>query len=267
MKGDVTMKNNSMKKVPKEAIQAIDMIKELLDSILVGIYLYGSYVVGGLHINSDVDILVVTNHGLSEKIRSDLTKRLMLISGKIGNVNSIRPLEVTIINKNDILPWNYPPKYEFMYGEWLREQFEKGEIPRPTYDADLTILLAQARENSITLFGVNAVDVLEPVPIKDIQRAIKESLPVLIEDINGDERNVILTLARMWFTASTSEFRSKDQSAVWAIPQLPEYHAALLDLARKAYLGESVDKWKDKETEVSSFVIYLKNSIESSLNI
>ncbi|AUN19283.1 hypothetical protein B2H91_15255 [Clostridium botulinum] len=267
MKGDNNLKRNSMKKIPKEAIQAIEVIEELLDSILIGIYLYGSAVMGGLRINSDIDILVLTNQSLPEKIRRDLTNGLMLISGKIGNTNAIRPLEVTVINKNDILPWHYPPKYEFMYGEWLREQFEKGEIPRSTYDPDLAILLAQARENSITLFGVNAAEVLEPVPIKDIQRAIKESLPGLIEDIKGDERNVILTLARMWFTASTNEIRSKDQSAEWAIPQLPEYHAALLDLARKAYLGERVDKWEGMETGVASFVNYMKKSIDSCLNI
>lgn len=36
-----------------------------------------------------------------------------------------------------------------MYGEWLREQFDKGAIPEPTYDPDLAILLSQLRENSI----------------------------------------------------------------------------------------------------------------------
>ncbi|HCJ56505.1 MAG TPA: adenylyltransferase, partial [Clostridiaceae bacterium] len=114
----------SNKKIPKEAIQALKIIEELLDSILVGVYLYGSAVMEGLRINSDVDILVVTNQSLSEKTRRDLTNGLMLISGKIGNTNAMRPLEVTVINKNDILPWDFPPKYEFMYGEWLREQFE-----------------------------------------------------------------------------------------------------------------------------------------------
>lgn len=92
MKGDNNLKRNSIKKIPKEAIQAIETIEELLDSILVGVYLYGSAVMGGLRINSDVDILVVTNHGLSEKTRRDLTNSLMLLSGKIGNINAIRPL-------------------------------------------------------------------------------------------------------------------------------------------------------------------------------
>lgn len=113
------------KEIPKEAIQASKIIEELLDSILVGIYLYGSAVMGGLRINSDVDILVVINRSLSERTRRDLTDRLMLISGKIGNTKDMRPLEVTVINQKDIIPWHFPPRYEFMYGEWLRESLKR----------------------------------------------------------------------------------------------------------------------------------------------
>ena len=255
------------KEIPKEAIQALETIEKLLGNMLIGVYLYGSAVMGGLRINSDVDILVVINRSLSERTRRDLTESLMLISGKIGNINAIRPLEVTIINQKDIVPWHFPPKYEFMYGEWLREQFEKGEIPKPTYDPDLTILLAQARENSINLSGPKATEVFEPVPITDIRRAIKESLPVLIANIKGDERNVILTLARMWLTASTGEISSKDLAAQWFIPRLPEEHAVLLNSARKAYLGEYIDKWEGMESEVAELVNYLKKSIESCLDI
>jgi len=161
----------------------------------------------------------------------------------------------------------FPPKYEFMYGEWLREQFEKGEIPESTYDPDLAILLAQLRKNSINLLGPKATEVIEPVPMTDIRKAIKESLPGLIASINGDERNVILTLARMWLTASTGEIRSKDLAAEWAIPQLPDEHATLLNKAREAYLGECVDKWEGMESEVAELVNHMKKSIESSLNI
>ena len=57
----------SNKKIPKEAIQALKTIAELLDNMLIGVYLYGSAVMGGLRMNSDVDILVITNQSLSEK--------------------------------------------------------------------------------------------------------------------------------------------------------------------------------------------------------
>ena len=154
-----------------------------------------------------------------------------------------------------------------MYGEWLRAQFEKGEIPGATVDPDLALLLAQAERNSITLFGAGVEETLEPIPWIDIQRAMRDSLPGLIASVQGDERNVILTLARMWYTASTSEFSSKYGAADWAIPQLPEEHGALLDQARKAYLGESVDCWEGKQKELASLVDHLKRSIEPLLCI
>ena len=256
-----------VKEIPKEAIQVLTIIKELLEDQIVGVYLYGSAVSGGLRPNSDVDILVLTNCGLSVATRSKLSKQLMRISGRPGESRGIRPLEVTVVNQNDVVPWHFPPRFEFMYGEWLRAQFEKGEIPGATVDPDLALLLAQAERNSITLFGAGVEEALEPIPWIDIQRAMRDSLPGLIASVQGDERNVILTLARMWYTASTSEFSSKDGAADWAIPQLPEEHAALLDQARKAYLGEFVDNWEGKEKELASLVEHLEASIEPLLII
>jgi len=251
--------------VPKEAIQAVNLIKELLKGQLVGVYLYGSAVMGGLRVKSDVDILALTNSSLSEGTRSELAQRLMQISGVPGNSNDIRPLEVTVVNLNDVVPWQYPPKLEFMYGEWLRGQFERGDIPGASVDPDLALLLAQLHRNSVSLFGPKAAEILQPIPWADIRTAMKESLPGLVASLKGDERNVILTLARMWFTASTSEFCSKDQAAKWSIPRLPEELTPLLDQARKAYLGESVDNWEGKEKALVLLVDQMKRSIEPLL--
>lgn len=256
-----------LEKPPKEAIQALGIIKELLGSSVVGVYLHGSAVMGGLRIKSDVDVLVVVNHGLSEEARRRLADRLMLISGKMGNTDSVRPLEVTVVNHKDVAPWRYPPKREFIYGEWLRDKFEKGQIQEPTLDPDLAIIVTQARNSSVSLLGPDASDILELVPMTDIRRAIMESLPGLVEGTKGDERNVILTLARMWLTVVVGDISPKDVAAEWAIPRLPKEHAAILDLARRAYRGECVDKWEGLESEVKELVSHMEKSIVSCLGI
>jgi len=261
------MSDLNNEKIPKEATQALKVVEELLGSSVVGVYLFGSAVTSGLRINSDVDVLVIVNQCLTEVIRRKLTDRLMHISGKIANSDSVRPLEVTVVNHEDVVPWRYPPKNEFIYGEWLRDELEKGQIQESTYDPDLAIVLAQVRKNSVSLFGSDASDILEPVPMTHIRRAIKESLPGLIEGIKGDERNVILTLARMWLTVAIGEISSKDIAAEWAIPQLPEEHATLLNLARKAYRGEYVDNWEGLDSEVIALVNHMKNAIDSYLSI
>ena len=249
--------------IPKEAIQAFKAAEELLGSSIIGVYLTGSAVFGGLRINSDVDVLAVVNRRLSEADRKKLSDRLMLISGKIGNADSVRPLEVTVVHHKDIVPWRYPPRKEFIYGEWLRDEFERGQIPEPTEDPDLAIVLAQARMKSVSLFGPDAANLLDPIPDADVRKAIQESLPGLVKSLKGDERNVILTLARMWQTAAVGKISPKDAAAEWAMPRLPQEYANLLDIARKAYRGEYADRWEGLESEVTALVDHMRNAIES----
>lgn len=260
------MKHDIHIEIPNEALQALAVLQELPGNPWIGVYLYGSTVMGGLRPNSDVDILAITNQSLSENVRRDIRDRLLQVSGKIGNADAVRPLEVTVINHSDVVPWHFPPKYEFLCGEWLRDRFEKGDIPGPASEPDLAILLVQARNTGISLFGPAAADILDPIPAGDIRKAIQESLPGLIANLRGDERNVILTLARMWLTVSTGEIFAKDKAAEWAASLLPPAHAALLILAGKAYRGEVIDRWDEMEPEVNELVEHLKKEIELSLN-
>jgi|SRR5690625_2219448 len=258
------MNTKSETAIPSLAIEAVNVAKELIESI-EGVYLFGSAVEGGLRLDSDVDVLIVTKEKLALKTRQELVDRLMDISGKIGNSKSIRPLELTVVNLNEITPWQYPPKSEFIYGEWMREKYENNYIPDQKTDPDLAIVLNNVRLNSISIIGPSAQQLLEPIPKRDIQLAIKESLPDLLGNIKGDERNVLLTLSRMWITVSTGEVASKDDAAKWATDQLPGSLRSLVIMARKAYLGEIKDTWDEKENEVTILIDYMKQEIENCI--
>lgn len=213
--------------IPKEATRALEIILDLLGSDVVGVYLFGSAVVGGLRVNSDVDVLAVVNRGLSESTRRELIARLLSVSGRVGNADGLRPLEVTVVNRADVVPWRYPPMKELIYGEWLRDEYEQGQIPGPTHDPDLAVVLSQVRATGISLLGPDASNLLDPVPVTDVRRAMIDSLPELLEGLKGDERNVILTLARMWQTVATGGYSPKDAAAEWAMPLLPREQAAV----------------------------------------
>jgi streptomycin 3"-adenylyltransferase len=76
---------------------------------------------------------------------------------------------------------------------------------------------------------------------------MRDLLPTLLAALNEDTRNVLLTLARMWRTASSGAFVSKDEAAIWALPKLNEQDASILDYARQAYLGEVQDNdWQNR---------------------
>jgi aminoglycoside 9-adenylyltransferase len=251
--------------IPQEAVKALNIVEELFGATLVGVYLFGSAVASGLRVDSDVDVLVVADQRLAEETRIDLAARLMEVSGRVGNANSVRPLELTVLNRADVVPWRYPPRSEFTYGEWLREYYEDNRIPNPKIDPDLAIVLTKVRQSSIPMFGPSAHQILDPVPTNDLERALKESLPNLVDEVKGDERNVLLTLARMWMTATTGEIVPKDIAAAWAIGKLPKSLGSTLSLARRAYLGEVADSWEDKGDEVAFLVSHMKESVEACL--
>jgi hypothetical protein len=58
-----------------------------------------------------------------------------------------------------------------------------GEIPKFVCDPELTLVLAQSRQEAILLFGPGASNLLPAFPRSDIHRAIKDVLPTLIETL------------------------------------------------------------------------------------
>lgn len=251
--------------IPAEAKQAQSVVEGVLGDSIIGIYLFGSAVVGGLKRDSDVDILVVVTNPPTFEQRKSLVAQLMSVSGVIGNPHAIRPLELTVITISDVVPWQFPPRAEFVYGEWLREEFEAGSVPEAVYDPDLAIVLKKVIDNSLSLYGSNAAEVFESVPIADIRRAIRDSLPSLLEGAAGDERNVVLTLSRMWLTAATGDIAPKDAAAEWAEKQAPAHHGILLKYAREGYLGMIEDRW-GKQEGFEALVSFMKNSIEECID-
>ena len=74
----------NLQKVSKETFKQIDEVVLMLESLfqnqILGIYLYGSAINGGLQPNSDIDILVVINKSISLATRESLTKQLLKFS-------------------------------------------------------------------------------------------------------------------------------------------------------------------------------------------
>jgi hypothetical protein len=74
---------------------------------------------------------------------------------------------------------------------------------------------------------------------------MRDGAPALLGDLDTDTRNVLLTLARMWMTATTGEMRTKDAAANWALDRLPKEYRRPLARARAGCLGEADDRGED----------------------
>lgn len=250
--------------IPKVTEDIILILNEEIGNLILGIYLYGSTISGGLQPDSDIDLLVIIKGRLTQKNKLQLVKEFMQVSGEISNPQLTRPLEITIVNIDEISPWEHPVKCELQYGEWLRDSFSIGCIGDSTADSDLTILLRQVRQNSIALAGSEAQKLIPEIPDEDIKKAIFDSFPTLISSVIGDERNSILTLARMHFTVVTGKITSKNKAADWLLPKIPMEFKGLLQMAKGAYLGKCEDNWEGKDVKIQEFVQYLIQLMEQN---
>lgn len=222
----------------------VELVGDTLGPKLVGVYLHGSSVLGGLRPASDVDLLVVSRRGMDDRERRLLLDGLLAASGFEGG---LRPVELTVVVHSEIRPWRFPPTGDFLYGEWLRDTFRAGALPRPEPMPDLALLVTMARAGDRPLAGPPPSRVLDPVPHADLVRASVAGIPGLLDDLDGDTRNVVLTLARVWTTLATGEIRSKDAAADWALAHLPPEHRPVLEHARTLYLHHrySEERWSD----------------------
>ncbi|HWL58943.1 MAG TPA: aminoglycoside adenylyltransferase domain-containing protein [Paracoccus sp. (in: a-proteobacteria)] len=225
-------------------------IRRILGNDLLAVYLHGSAVAGGLRPQSDIDLLAVVDRGPTGPMRAELLSSLLRLSGRHpAPPEGPRCLEVMVFSRPDLADRIFPARAEFVYGEWLRPGFEAGEVPLPARDPEFTLALAQARGQAIPLLGPAPEALLPEVSAAAVRRAMRDLLPALLEGLHQDTRNVLLTLARMWLTTSKGIFASKDEAAIWAIQRLGAEDAAILDIARRGYVGEIADDWSGRRED------------------
>lgn len=249
-----------------EALAATETIRSILRDALLAVYLHGSAVSGGLRPQSDVDLLAIVDCPMADEQRRDLLAALLRMSGRHPRpVGEPRCIELMVFLRADIAAPDFPARAEFIYGEWLRDTFECGGLPLPMSDPENTLVLAQARQEAVPLFGPDAKELLPSLPPEQIRRAMRDALPSLGDSLQGDERNVLLTLARMWRTSATGDFITKDAAATWAASQMPDEEADMLIYAREAYLGKVKDDWQDRQTASERTAAFLRQRVSELL--
>ncbi|MFD0850986.1 DUF4111 domain-containing protein, partial [Actinomadura adrarensis] len=132
--------------------------------------------------------------------------------------------------------------------------------PHPS--ADLAALLTMVLDGDAPVFGPPPRDVLDPVPENDLRSGIASAVPELLDELDDDTRNVVLTLARIWTTLATGRIHSKNAAADWALEQLPPEHRPVLARAQAVYLGNEPDRWDDLRPQTHAYAEYVRHRIE-----
>ncbi len=259
---DLKLDSNTKKQIH----ECLNLVSEIFGPDLLGIYLYGSAIVGGLQKYSDIDLFVVSDRATTREEKAKLAASLLKVSGIYMKSKEL-PIELTIVEKSAINPWRYPPRFDFQYGEWLRQQFEHENIePWPTKDMpDLALLVTQILLASATLAGDNPDQLLCKVPYRDFMTAIRDALPNLTSELDSDTRNVLLTLARIWSTVATNTIRSKPAAADWAISRLPEKYRSVIERAKAICKGKEKEHWDDIQELIKPCADFILNEAHNKI--
>ncbi|WP_052460547.1 aminoglycoside adenylyltransferase domain-containing protein [Microbacterium gorillae] len=235
---------------PAQVRAVLELLQRVLPSRLLGVYLVGSAVSSRLRPDSDLDILAVTDRSLMPDERTALVRQLFVISGWSGHPerragHPLRPIELTVLTREDL--HDHSDWRDFQYGEWLRAELEADPAPARAHDPDIVIVIAAALDANRALWGAALESLTPPVSPVRLRDAVAGALPDVVANLSGDERNVLLTLARMLVTVRTGRVVSKDDAAGIVATELTPAHASVLRTAADAYRGTRTDDWPDPE--------------------
>ncbi|MFI2472534.1 aminoglycoside adenylyltransferase family protein [Nocardia xishanensis] len=222
------------------------LLRAALGPRLLGAYRHGSAALGGLRPHSDLDVLVVTDGHLDNSQRRALVDGLLTVSGDPRVSGAPRPVELSTVAQADVRPWQFPPTLDFQYGEWLRDDYERGMLPTTAPDRGLAVLVTMTLQADSPLLGPPPAELLDPVPPEHLRGVLLDGVTDLLAELDSDTRNVLLRLARVWMTLETGEIRAKPEAASWAVDRLPAEHRPALAHARAVYLGDAEDVWADR---------------------
>jgi streptomycin 3"-adenylyltransferase len=250
-------------KTERQITQIVRLLQEVFQKDFLGLYLFGSAILGGLQKYSDIDILAVVDRPSTPEDKAKIVRELEKISG-IYMKEPKRPIELTIVVKSEVNPWRYPPIFDFQYGEWLREAFDQGSLePWESKEMpDLAMMITQVFLASQTIYGADPGKLLDRVPYADFLRATTKEIDNMLRDLEWDTRNVLLTLARMWSSLETDAIWSKPGAASWAIGRLPEEYQDMLARARAVCVGEEEEGWEDLQEKVRPCAEYMVGKIK-----
>ncbi len=241
--------------------QLLSNIKELLGIKLVGFYLDGSLVLGDFdHDISDIDLVAALSSdmtdpefGALQKMHADFAKqhkewedRIEVCYISTDALASVKSKTSTIANISPGEPFH---KRESNI-EWIMNWYV-------------------LREKSITLFGLPAKTIVEPISKDEFVQAIKAHISSWRKYVNDMHKRKgqaysILTMCRALYAIKNGEQVSKQQAAKWAMKELPEWSGLIQNAIewRKTKDEGQVDH-ETTFPETKKFVLFVIDQIEA----
>lgn len=214
-------------------------MQKILGEKLIGLYIFGSLVVGDFdYESSDIDLVAAISAELDEH-----------------EFERLKMMQADIVRNNK--KWDDRIEIGYISVENLKKSkphftialISPGE-PFHVKEADTDWIINRyvLREKGIALFGPSPKTLVDSISKEELIQAVQEQAKEWREWIHHDrQRNfqafAILTMCRALYTFKTGDFVSKKQAALWAEKELPHWSSLIQNalLWREAWRDEQVD--------------------------
>ena len=218
----------------------LSSMQKILGEKLVGLYLYGSLVIGDFDPTiSDIDLVAALAFKLDDrefealhKMHVDFAHEHQEWDNRI-EVCYISLAALQTVKTETSLVANISPGEPFHTKETIKEWLVRWYV---------------VRETSITLFGPDPKTIIEPISKAEFIEAIRANTKAWSDWIHDSHSRpsqayAILTMCRALYTLKFGAQVSKKQAALWAEQQFPEWDWLIQNalLWREAWRDENVE--------------------------
>ena len=212
----------------------------ILGDNLVGVYLHGSAVMGCFNpAKSDLDLLVVTEHGMSDAVKREFMDMVVLLNEEAP----AKGIEMSIVRREVCKPFVYPTPFELHFSKmhlgWYRDDTADYIRKMNGTDRDLVAHITVIRGRGVCLYGAPIVDVFGEVPKRDYIDSLWCDIEEAENDIAADTMYLTLNLTRVLAYVKDGSVLSKREGGEWGLENLPEEYHGLLREALSEYRGET----------------------------
>ncbi|AQQ52614.1 hypothetical protein B0X71_05550 [Planococcus lenghuensis] len=228
-------------------------IGTVLNGNFAGFYIHGSLAMGGFNpARSDADVLVITAQPLSVHEKQQLRKILL-----IRSLESL-PIEITVMNKEQLTKWQHPSPFDFHFSEVWRYRTDQ-----PAADPDLAAHLTVLKHRGFCICGEPAAKIMPEIPWPDYVDAILSDFDDCRKAPMINPVYSVLNAIRVLMAVKERMIASKKEAGDWGLGELPEEWHGLVRLAADNYASG-----KDKEMDsmkVDEFLGYIENEIKQEM--
>ena len=232
----------------------------ILSDNLVGVYLHGSYVMGGFNPKiSDIDFLIVVKEDFDYKEKKEIIKVLL----EFDQFSPAKGLEMSIMALKDTLKPQRPTPFFLHYSDFHKERYlsDANYICSGADDPDLLAHLSVIKDRGVCAVGQPIDEVFGHVPRAYYLDAIMYDLNDARDEIANSFEYYVLNLSRTLYYLKENVISSKLDGGNWAIQNIPKEFTPVIEEAIKKYISKSNESSLDKVL-LKQFTMYMFTTID-----